>query len=66
MAELFKLPPDVLIILAMTIFFIAVRVTDPGGKGPTRNVINIIESLLSRRQKLSLDESDQDKSDQEE
>lgn len=66
MAKLFKLAPDTQLILALTIFLVAIRITDPWGKGPTRNVLNIIKSLLSRRQKLPLDELDQDKSDQKE
>ena len=47
MEELLKLPSDVLIILAMTLFLAILRVTDPKGGSAARNLRSIISELFS-------------------
>ena len=48
MAKLFKLAPDTQLILALTIFLVAIRITDPWGKGPTRNVLGLPTGCATR------------------
>ena len=52
MEVLLKLPTDVQIILAMTIFFVVVRITDPGGKNAAHNLRSIISEFFSHRRNL--------------
>jgi hypothetical protein len=61
MAELLKLPSDVLIILAMTLFLAIVRVTDPGGGGgrATRRLRHLIHEVLSHRHGSSSGKADE-------
>lgn len=61
MEELLKLPSDVLIILAMTLFLAILRVTDPKGESAARNLRSIIRELFSRWRNPPSDKPGRDK-----
>ena len=66
MAELLKLPSDVLIILAMTLFLAIVRVTDPGSEGgrATRRLRHLIHEVLSHWHNPSSGSADEQKDEE--